>query len=110
LYHAHDSVVASRESLKISKIEHFSELLQRARAGDKAALEQLLKRCSARLWRWANGRLPASVRTVDTEDLIQETLLHVTEKLNSFEGWTEDTFWAYLRQTFENYIRDAIHR
>ena len=51
-------------------------LLERARAGDRQALETLTARYLPRLRRWASGRLPRWARDLaDTEDLVQETVL-----------------------------------
>ena len=50
-------------------------LLERARAGDRAALESLIVRYLPRVQRWASGRLPRWARDMaDTQDLVQETL------------------------------------
>ena len=54
------------------------ELVVRARAGDRPAMEALLERCLPPLKRWAHGRLPAAARgNMDTGDLVQEAALHV---------------------------------
>ena len=41
------------------------ELVIRARAGDRQAVEALLQRCLPALKRWAHGRLPAAARARD---------------------------------------------
>src|SRR5437867_13128291 len=53
------------------------DLLKRVRAGDRQALESLCERYLPRLRRWVSGHLPRWARDLaDTDDLIQETLLH----------------------------------
>jgi RNA polymerase sigma-70 factor, ECF subfamily len=53
-------------------------LLNRARAGDREALDELFARYVPLLRRWAAGRLPRSVRELaDTPDLVQDTMLQV---------------------------------
>ena len=62
------------------------ELVVRAQAGDRLAVEALLERCLPPLKRWAHGRLPASARgRLDTGDLVQEAALHVLGRLDKFE-------------------------
>ena len=46
----------------------------------------------------------------DTADLIQESVLSVFERLQTFEPRREGAFRAYLRQTVMNRIRDQYRR
>lgn len=86
-------------------------LLQRARAGDGEALNQLLERFLPSLRRWARGRLPQWTRDLrDTEDLVQETLVHTLRRLNEFEPRHEGALQAYLRQALINRVRDEVRR
>lgn len=85
------------------------DLLARARAGDARALEPLFARYLPRLRRWASGRLPAWARdAVDTQDLVQDTLISVFKQVDRFEPQREGAFQAYLRQAVMNRIRNAI--
>src|SRR5262245_47225133 len=60
------------------------ELVVRAQSGDRHAVEALLQRSIPQLKRWAHGRLPAAARnTLDTGDLVQETVLHVLRRLDT---------------------------
>ena len=87
------------------------ELLLRARAGDRRALEELCARHLPSLRRWATGRLPRWARDiVDTDDLIQETLLGTIKHLGTFEPRHDGAFQAYLRQAVHNRIRNEIRR
>lgn len=86
-------------------------LLERARAGDDHALEQLFARYLKPLRRWASGRLPKWARDMaDTQDLVQETLLQTFKKLDGFEFRGEGALQAYLRQALMNRIRDELRR
>jgi RNA polymerase sigma-70 factor (ECF subfamily) len=87
------------------------ELVLRARGGDRAAVEALLQRCLPPLKRWAHGRLPAAARSyLDTEDLVQETALHVVRRLDQFEPRHVGAMQAYLRQSVINRIRDEVRK
>ena len=86
-------------------------LLERARAGDDEALEQLFARYLKPLRRWASGRLPKWARDMsDTQDLVQETLLQTFRKMEGFEFRGEGALQAYLRQALMNRIRDELRR
>ena len=86
-------------------------LLERARAGDRAALEALISRYVPRLQRWASGRLPRWARDMaDTHDLVQETLFQTFKRIEQFESRGEGALQAYLRQAILNRIRDELRR
>ena len=87
------------------------ELVFRARDGDRLAVEALLQRCLPDLKRWAHGRLPASARgSLDTSDLVQETVLHVLRRLDHFEPRHVGAMQAYLRMSVINRIRDEVRK
>ena len=87
------------------------ELVVRAREGDRSAVEALLQRSIPSLRRFAHGRLPAAARgSLDTGDLVQETVLHVLRRLDTFEPRHVGAMQAYLRQTVINRIRDEGRR
>jgi RNA polymerase sigma-70 factor (ECF subfamily) len=92
-------------------MESSLDLLQRARAGDQAALEALITRYLPRLERWARGRLPVWARDVtDTQDLVQDTLIQTFKRIETFEPRGEGSLHAYLRQGILNRIRDELRR
>lgn len=85
------------------------DLVQRAKAGDSGALDRLLARCLPALRRWASGRLPKSQRDLmDTDDLVQETVIRAVRRLTDFEPRHDGALQAYLRQAVMNRIRDEI--
>ena len=85
------------------------ELLQRAKNGDRKALDALMSRYRPRLERWAGGRLPAYARSLlDTGDLVQETLVRALEGLDQIEVRGPGVFQAYVRQALLNRIRDQV--
>jgi RNA polymerase sigma-70 factor (ECF subfamily) len=87
------------------------ELVIKARDGDRQAVEALLQRCLPDLRRWAHGRLPAAARSsLDTGDLVQETVLHVLRRLDTFQPRHVGAMQAYLRQSVINRIRDEVRK
>ena len=92
-------------------LESTLELLTRARDGDNEALDALFSRCLPPLRRWARGRLPAAARgALDTQDLVQDTILNSLRRLDQFESRHEGALQAYLRQAVMNRIRDEARR
>jgi RNA polymerase sigma-70 factor (ECF subfamily) len=83
------------------------DLVLRANRGDEPALEALLARYLPRLRRWAHGRLPPAARgALQTQDLVQDTLMHVIERLPSFNPRHEGAFQGYVRTALLNRVRD----
>ena len=86
-------------------------LLDRARAGDSWALEELCTRYLPRLYRLATGRLPPYLRaSVDTGDLVQESLLRTVNNLSALRPRTAGAFPAYLRKVVLNRIREEVRK
>ena len=87
------------------------DLLDRARAGDEEALNQLLERHVPQLKRWASGRLPRWARDIaDTSDLVQETIITTLKHLDRFEHRGDGALQAYLRQAVINRIRNELRK
>lgn len=86
-------------------------LIERARQGDRDALERLFTRHLKPLQRWARGRMPRWARDLaDTDDLVQETLTQTFKQLEHFETRGVSALRAYLRQAVMNRIRDELRR
>lgn len=92
--------------------ESTATLLSRARVGDPQAKNQICERFRPLLMRWAHGRLPTFAREgiIDTDDLVQNTLVRALNMLQTFEPRHEGAFFAYLRQALLNQVRDQIRR
>lgn len=86
-----------------------ADLLDRARAGDRLALDALFERHTPLLRRWAARRLPQWARHgMDTVDLVQETMLGLFRNLDGFEPRGEGALQAYLRQGLINRVRSQL--
>ena len=91
--------------------ESTTQLLLRIRAGDPRAKDILAARYLKALNRLAHGRLPAGARgMLDTDDLVQVTLIRALEHVESFEPQGPGSFLAYLRRSLLNQIRDQARR
>jgi RNA polymerase sigma-70 factor (ECF subfamily) len=85
------------------------DLLQLAKLGDEQARAALVARYLPRLARWASGRLPLSARSLlETNDLVQETLIRTLEGLERLEARRPESFQAYVRGAILNRIRDQV--
>jgi RNA polymerase sigma factor (sigma-70 family) len=85
------------------------ELLERAKRGDREALDALFTRQIPTLRRWAGGRLPRWARDIaDTQDLVQDTVLQVFKRVEAFEPRGAGALQAYLRQAVMNRIRNEF--
>lgn len=102
----------SEGSVSLTAIgEASATLFARAREGDRQALDLLFARYLSPLRRWARGRLPGWARDVtDTDDLVQETLLHSLGRVGAFEPRYRGAFLDYLRRGILNRMRDEIRR
>ena len=86
-------------------------LLSLVRAGDESARNRLLSRYLPLLRLWAHGRLPSRARgMVDTDDLVQTTLIKALDRVHAFEPRREGAFLAYLRRIVLNHVRDELRR
>ncbi len=93
------------------EIESSLDLLKRYRNGDGQALERLVQRHLPPLRRWATGRLPSWARgVIDTDDLIQDSLIQTVNKLDTFQPHHDGALQGYLRQTLHNRIREELRR
>lgn len=92
-----------------SRVESTRELLERARTGDRDAVDGLFTRHLQPLQRWATGRLPQWARDLaDTDDLVQDTLVQTFKRIDTFEPRGDGSLQAYLRQAILNRIRNEL--
>jgi RNA polymerase sigma-70 factor (ECF subfamily) len=90
-------------------LESTATLLDLVRQGDRAARERLAARYLSVLKRLAHGRLPSRARDLlDTDDLVQVTLVRALDHVGTFEPRHEGAFLAYMRRILLNQIRDEI--
>jgi len=83
-------------------------LLERARAGDRSALNDLVQRYLPRLRRWATGRLAPGARgLLDTGDIIQETIVKAIRNIDHIDVQREGALNAYLREALRNKLVDV---
>jgi RNA polymerase sigma factor (sigma-70 family) len=94
-----------------SELESTAALLDLVRQGDRAARERLASRYLQVMKRFAHGRLPSRARDlVDTDDLVQISVVRALNHVDGFESRREGAFLAYLRRTLLNQIQDQIRR
>ena len=89
-----------------------SRLLEQVRRGSRGAAEALFERYGSWLRRWTRGRLPQRVRgSLDTSDLVQETLRYMFTRLDWFESKRAScTAGLPAAGGIENRIRDELRR
>jgi len=89
----------------------FVTLLRRHKAGDDAALRELLEVLLQPMRQWARGRLPRWARDeMNTDDLVQDALMRTMTRLDRFEPRHDGALQAYLRRAILHRIRDEIRR
>ena len=88
-----------------------SILVEKVRAGDAEAREQLARRCVDVLRGFARGRVPHAVRgRLDSDDLVQNAVMRAFERLGSFRRKGHGSFVANLRTIVLNQVRDEARR
>jgi RNA polymerase sigma-70 factor (ECF subfamily) len=92
-------------------VETTIDLVLRVQAGDRIALEQVCARYLVPLRRWARNRLPRKARSLlDTEDIVQDTLIRTVRNLDAFDPARAGGLHAYMRTALDNRMRDEIRR
>ncbi len=95
-----------------------ADLVPRAQRGDAGALDELLRRCRATIYRWA---LVQTGDPAEAEDVAQEVLIRLHHSLGRYGGRSRFTTWLYkvtrnqalnLRRTLQRRLRlvDAASR
>lgn len=88
-----------------------SDLLARARRGDRSAAGALFGRVFPWLRRRSRGRLPRWARgAADTSDVVQDVVLHTLRRIAGFESTSGAAFRAYLLRAVDHRIRDEMRR
>jgi RNA polymerase sigma-70 factor (ECF subfamily) len=83
--------------------------VQRAKAGDREALDRILKRHAHRLDALASKELgPALRERVRTSDLLQSTYLDVVKGIGSLKGDSEEAFVKWVAQVIRNNAKDKV--
>ena len=106
-YHGHPMPSESQDN----NLTRSVDLIDQARLGDRRALERLFERYVPPLRRFATGRLPRWARDhMDTDDMIQETMLKTFRRLDAFEHRRDGALGAYMRQALQRRILDELRR
>jgi RNA polymerase sigma factor (sigma-70 family) len=80
--------------------EGFNDLIQRAQAGEPEAIDQLMAVLRPHLEQLARGQA-APTGSRSASDLVQEALLRVWQKLDQFQGTTDD---AQTQAMFRSWV------
>jgi RNA polymerase sigma-70 factor (ECF subfamily) len=87
------------------------DLLQRAKEGDTVAVTVLLARYHERLRAQTARRIPVDLqRTVDADDILQETQVQVYRHVETFEPRGPDSFYRWVATIALRRLRNAIKR
>jgi RNA polymerase sigma factor (sigma-70 family) len=86
-----------------------AHLVDRARTGDRSAVDLLIARALPALKRFARGRIPGHSRgNADTEDVVQDAVVQTLKRIDTFEYRDVGALQAFLRQVVVNRIRDIV--
>lgn len=86
-----------------------SQLIEKARGGDEAALATLLEQSGLSLHAEIERQIGPKYRgLVDADDILQVTCLEAFLRIRTFLPTNEGAFGAWLRRVAENNLRDAI--
>ena len=106
-----EEIARQDEAAGGSGLETTAILLARVRKGDSSARDRLVERYLTALQRWAHGRLPQFARNlVETDDLVQITLIRSLKRIDRFEPRRRGAFLAYLRRILLNQIHEEVRR
>lgn len=84
-------------------------LIHRAKEGSQDALDRLFGRYGERLLALVRLRLGPGLRPqIESQDVLQETLLNAFRRIDQFEGSGERTLMAWLGAIARNVIRDQV--
>jgi RNA polymerase sigma factor (sigma-70 family) len=82
-------------------------LMDRARAGSAAALDELYTRCAGKLLPLIRLRMGPSLRAeLESRDVLQAVLLKSFQRIGQFDGSETGSLMAWMARIAENEIRD----
>jgi RNA polymerase sigma-70 factor, ECF subfamily len=85
------------------------DLVGRAVAGERAALDYLLAMYLPRLGTSIAPRMPASLRgSIQVEDVLQEVTLEVVRTIGTFQGTEAKSFYTWLCQIAAHRLLDMV--
>ena len=88
-----------------------SQLIERAKANDPAALDELFARCRQYLNLVARARVESWLRAkADASDLVQQTMMEAYRGFGRFEGRTEGEWLAWLKRILEHNAADFVRQ
>lgn len=83
--------------------------IQAAVAGDRDAVERLLRDCFQELERYVASRIPADLSSVlSTDEVIQETLVDVFRSIGKFDPSAPTSFEGWAQTIAEHRLLDCI--
>lgn len=86
-------------------------LLNRARAGDTDARNELFAKCRSYVGLVARAEVQSWLQAkVDASDLVQQTLMEAHRGWDNFRGTTEAEWLAWLRRILSNNAADYVRR
>lgn len=88
-----------------------TELIERARARDAAALDELFARCRSYLGLAARVRVESWLQAkADASDLVQQTMMEAYRGFDRFQGRTEGEWLAWLKRILEHNAADFVRQ
>jgi len=90
-------------------IEHTRSLIEEARAGKRAAYEELFKTYRDGMSRQLGGKIPDPIRDrVEASDVVQEALIDAVSHFDSFRYQGPGSFRRWLARILQNRLRMTI--
>lgn len=87
--------------------EIFPQLIELARSGDSAAISKIVGKYQSYLLFVANDQLePSLAKRISAEDIVQDTVAQLAQKIGSFTGETEPELRAWLRASLCNTLKN----
>lgn len=88
-----------------------AELIERARAGDAGALDELFARCRPYLALTARTRVESWLRAkADASDLVQQTMMEAYRGFERFQGRSEAEWLGWLKRILEHNAADFVRQ